>query len=260
MMTLEQIRNIRFHKAKRDGYQPEEVDTFIENVVAAFDAVLSERSANKKKIETLEKDLAACRARESSVGEALLTAQHQADIVLSEAQSRAELMREEARLQAAEIVAGTKGEVEEQKKMAEMLRQEVTAFKGRLLQLYREHLTLIDALPETRNEPQEESQPETAAPETEETAEVPETVEAAEPETEPEDLSSGFDVNESAAVEETSAAAETAKKKSLVDWLNEDDTEEYEKIGESKERYNSLQFGDDYEENARSGGLFRKKK
>ena len=56
------------------------------------------------------------------------------------------------------------------------------------------------------------------------------------------------------------AAAETAKKKSLVDWLNEDDTEEYEKIGESKERYNSLQFGDDYEENARSGGLFRKKK
>ena len=151
-------------------------------------------------------------------------------------------------------------QVEEQKKMAEMLRQEVTAFKGRLLQLYREHLTLIDALPETRNEPQEESQPETAAPETEETAEVPETVEAAEPETEPEDLSSGFDVNEPAAVEETSAAAETAKKKSLVDWLNEDDTEEYEKIGESKERYNSLQFGDDYEENARSGGLFRKKK
>lgn len=262
MLTLEQIRNIRFHKAKREGYQPEEVDSFIEEVVAAFDAVLAERSANKRKIEELEKALAACRERESSVGEALLTAQHQADIVVSEAQSRSELLLEEARLQAAEIVAGTKGEVEEQKQIAETLRREVTSFKGRLLQLYREHLTLIDALPETRAAApaKQEEAPAEEAPAAEPIAAEPIAEEPAVAE-EPEvtDLSSSSEPTEIAEEVPAQPKEETeTKRKSLVDWLNEDDEDEY-KTTENSERYNSLQFGDNYEE-ARSGGLFRKKK
>ena len=251
MLTLEQIRNIRFHKAKREGYQPEEVDSFIDEIVAAFEAILSERTANKRRLESLEKELAACRERESSVGEALLSAQHQANIVIGDAQSRADLMLEEARMQARDIVAGTKGEVEEQKQIAEMLRKEVTEFKGRLMQLYREHLTLIDALPDTR-----EGAP-VAAPEAE--APVKEEVQVAETPVVDEPTAEFIPIEPLEEPEPVVAAPVAEPEQAAMPTLfMEEDEEEY--APQNPNRYNSLQFGEEYEEASRSGGFFRKKK
>ena len=187
MLTLDQIKNISFHKARREGYQPEEVDTFIDDVVAAFEAVLNERVAMRAKLEAMERDLTACRARESSVGEALLAAQHQADVmradaqtradaVVADAQTRADGILADAKAQASAALSGLQAETERQQQTMRQLRQEVSAFRGRLLKLYREHLTLIDALPSESAEPA----PQPAA-ETEKTAPVPDPVPAAEP-------------------------------------------------------------------------------
>ena len=263
MLNLEQIRNIRFHKARRDGYLPEEVDHFIEEVVDTFEAVLNERNEEKKKLEEIQSKLDACRARESSIGEALLIAQHQADIVVNEAQSRAELIVEEAHMQAKEIIGALDQETQEQKQVLNALRQEVSSFKGRLLQLYREHLTLIDAMPESR--PAVATAP--AKVEEEKPEEEPEAVPAAEPEAKPAAPASEAPVAEAEApqTEEakndempTISSYSESKQDELPSLFTEDDESEYAPQP-AAERFSGLQFGKDYEEPA-SGGLFRRKK
>ena len=266
MMTLEQIRNIGFHKVKRDGYQPEEVDTFIDDVVSTFEAVFNERTANKKKIDELEKELAACRERESSIGSALLTAQHQADMIIGEAQSRADLVLEEAKAQANAVVASTRDEADRQKQALEQMKQEVASFKGRLLQLYREHLTLIDAIPDTRAHAEQKA--DEAAPEEDhvapEAAAQPEPAAAAAPqpaapavptapvETDTEDDGKMEDLSS------TSAPAAPAQANAPTLFVDDDD----DFAPPQADRYQSLQFGNDYEQadGAARGGLFHRGK
>lgn len=256
MLNLEQIRNIRFHKARRDGYMPEEVDSFIEEVVATFEAVLSERTAEKNRVKEIETSLAACRARESSVGEALLIAQHQADIIVNEAQSRAELILEEARMQAKEIIGATQMEVEEQKKITDALRQEVSSFKGRLLQLYREHLTLIDAMPDNRSAAKQEQE----VPAAQEAAPVEEEVPVAEA---PAEVSAEETVAEEAvpSAEEMPVLTSHSQQETEPEMpalFTEDDESEYA-AQPASDRFAGLQFGADYEELS-DGGLFHRKK
>lgn len=274
MLTLDQIKNISFHKAKREGYQPEEVDAFIDDVVAAFEAILNERVATKRKIESLERDLAACREREGSVGEALLAAQHQADVILNEAQSHADLILADARQQASAAVDNIKSEVENQRQTARQLQQEVSAFRGRLLKLYREHLTLIDALP---------SEPVIGVAEEEEPAEAPVAPAASIPAAQPAEPPIAEEKTAAPAAEpvpqpvpeppapktalavpeDLSSVSPAAEKTDYATPLLFSDDGDYEEAV-PRTRYQSLQFGDDYEsrtDSARSAsGFFHKKK
>lgn len=241
MMNLEQIRNIRFHTERRGGYVASEVDRFIEDVVSAFEAVLAERNVEKRRLEEAEKELAACRARERSVGEALLVAQHQASVIVSEAQSRAELMVEEAKTQAKEVLDSVSGAQNEREKVMNDLRQEVTEFKGRLLQMYKEHLTLIDSMPEyTREEPAAAAE---EAPVEEPVAEAA-PVETAAEETATEEMPviESHSEGESDFVAEMAPAEEETFSTELTD-----------------ERFAGLQFGEDYE-NPTDKGFFQRKK
>ena len=270
MLTLDQIKNISFHKARREGYQPEEVDTFIDNVVAAFEAVLNERVAMKAKLESMERDLNACRARESSVGEALLAAQHQADVmrtdaqaradaVVADAQARADGILADAKAQAAASLDGLQAETERQQQTMRQLRQEVSAFRGRLLKLYREHLTLIDALPSEPAAPAEPTEPTApSAPAAEAPAPVPAPA-AAEPAAVPANpappaAEEPHEPHDPAELPSDSVrSAEPAAEYGFPSLFTDDAEPE-----EPHPKYDSLQFGADYEEPA--GGFFHRKK
>lgn len=265
MLTLDQIKNISFHKARREGYQPEEVDTFIDGVVAAFEAVLNERVAMKSKLDAMERDLNACRARESSVGEALLAAQHQADVMRADAQTRADAIVADAQAQAERILAdakarasasldGLQAETERQQQTMRQLRQEVSAFRGRLLKLYREHLTLIDALP---SEPATESPavPEQSAPAVAEPVPAPSPAPVSAAPTEPVPAQPEPVHSEPEPTEPEDLASDSGTVASYgLPSLFTDDTEPEE----VPPKYDSLQFGADYEEP--TGGFFHKKK
>ena len=326
MLTLEQIKKISFHKAKRDGYQADEVDTFIDDVEAAFETVLKDRKEMKEKIDRLESELLTCRERESSIGAVLLTAQHQADVLVSDAQQRADAMAsdtqqrtdaivsdaqqradaivsdarqradaivsearqtaektiENAQKEATESVDAIRAEADAQRATSLRLHEEVSAFRARLLKLYREHLTLIDALPteapadavpsESAVEPTVEetvekaAEPETvekaAEPEAAEKAAEPEAVEeAAEPETvtEPEaECEVMFEKVEENPAEPEQKEATAAVKNAPTLFTDED----YESM--PAREHTLLQFGNEYAQRPDSmrstSGLFWKKK
>lgn len=107
MLTLEEIKNVTFHKA-RNGYQTEDVDDFIDSVIETVDNILHERDDYLKKLDIFAKKVEEYRSTEESVGSVLLSAQrladsnireanHKADVILRDAKAKADAMVKEAK-------------------------------------------------------------------------------------------------------------------------------------------------------------------
>ena len=50
-LTLEQVRQTRFHLARRNGYEPVDVDNFVDKVEATLSALTEENATLKQQIE-----------------------------------------------------------------------------------------------------------------------------------------------------------------------------------------------------------------
>ncbi len=264
MLTLDQIKNVTFSKA-RGGYSTAEVDDFIDQCVDTLASVLDERNTANKKMEVLADKLMEYRNEEDSIRSALVNAQRLGDTIVREANQKAALTGEDATIKAEKIVKEAEDkaaailnaitdEVKAQEAELQRLQREVSLFKERMLAIYREHLSLIQVLPEA--EPEEET-PE-AAPAVEENAPVA----VAQEETAPLSETVDAPAEEEPAAEETPVAAEP----------EEEGVTSLEAIAEAeplppespKSRFGDLQFGEDYD-NAQNGdtqprGLFRRKK
>ena len=76
MLTIDEIKNISFRKATLSGgYRAEDVDAFIEDVIASFEQLKKEKTNLVHKIDRLATRLEEYRADEETVRNALLTSQ-----------------------------------------------------------------------------------------------------------------------------------------------------------------------------------------
>ncbi len=229
MMTLEDIRNIEFSKGR--GYRADEVDDFIDECVEAMQHLLQENAETNRKMKVLADKVAEYRNDEDSIRSALLSAQRTGDSILREAESKAKMLLEQAQQEAEAKRLDLLAAVEEQQAELVRTKQEVAAFKEKMLALYKEHLALIKVLPEIPEEPatadEQSEEPVTVAEPEESVVVVPD-------------------------AEETATAVDDEDMKPLS-------------------RFSDLKFGNDYDihsdtdeededDNASSKGLFRKKK
>ena len=204
MLTIDEIRNIQFTRGI-GGYKTAEVDVFVDEVIDTVTALTAERDENKTKMNVLAEKLLEYRQEEETIHTALLSAQKMGNIVMKDAHARADQLIAEAKEKAAQIEKIARREIQDEQDRLEALKQQVADFQAHLLELYREHLALIQNLPvpekaeETEPAPTEEYVPAeepAVVQEVAEAATVDEPVPAPEPEqapTEPviEDMSSG---------------------------------------------------------------------
>lgn len=175
MLTLEEIKNVTFHKA-RNGYQTEDVDDFIDSVIETVDSILRERDDYLKKLDIFAKKVEEYRAAEESVGSVLLSAQrladanikeasHKADVIIKDAQAKADAMLidakeksdamlADAKEQSDKIIADATGnskraiaagnlELERQKELLKKINADVKAFQSLLLKRYRAQIAAV---------------------------------------------------------------------------------------------------------------------
>ncbi len=272
MLTLDQIKNVTFSK-NRGGYSTAEVDDFIDQCVDTLATIMDERNTANKKMEVLADKLVEYRNEEDSIRSALVNAQRLGDTIVRESNQKAALTLEDANIKAEKIlkdaqekadalVGNLTGEVKNQEEELARLKHEVTLFKERMLSIYREHLSLIQVLPE--EDPQDEEV-------AEETVEQPCAVEEAPVE----NVAVEETVAEEAVVEpvaeilpveeETEEPVDVVSFSSLVDVAAEDEETVVEET--PKSRFAGLKFGDDYdisneeeEQQEKPRGLFRRKK
>ncbi len=224
MLTVKEINDVSFGKAGFSGYKPEDVDNFIDEVVASFQQLEAERDEALKNAQTLSTQNASLtsqnaeiqeklailaqrietyREDEDGIKDVLLSAQKMAKDIVREAKDKAAIIlqdakdtakhtlddaRDEAARNAREYVART----EEKKEELEEIKRQVTAFRASLLEMYKKHLECINHIPsfrqkETAEEPVPTSE-EAAEPVPDEPVPAPnEQVEPAEPTPSPEE-------------------------------------------------------------------------
>ncbi len=214
MLTPDQIKSKEFHTTGKSSYKAEEVDEFLNEIHASYDQMFRENANIIKKMSILANKVEEYKKDEDSLRQALLSAQKLADRIISEAKETSEKQLSEAsqqsenmlsgatqkadkilddakRLadakvheankQADEIIGSVNRKVTQEKLVLEMLKKEVAAFRTKMMDMYKEHLTLLDRLPTYSEEPKEE-EPQDDEPEAvEEAVEVEETAEAVEP-------------------------------------------------------------------------------
>lgn len=177
MLTLKQINEISFRKSSFSGYRPEDVDNFIDEVVESFTALAKENQLYKskatelaaknaemrEKLVVLAEKIESYREDEDGIKDALLSAQRlgsasikeakkKADATLAEATLKANALIDDAKNKSAEIIASCDAKIAAKEKELEALKAAVTAFRSSLYDMYRDHLSLIEKLPDYSKE------------------------------------------------------------------------------------------------------------
>ena len=92
-----------------------------------------------------------CEYTQEEIKNALLSAQKLANATIREARLKAEAMINEANAKAERIVSVAQSEVNDQKMELDRLKKLVSDFRASLLDSYKEHLKLVNALPTQKN-------------------------------------------------------------------------------------------------------------
>lgn len=181
MLTPDVVKSKSFQATGRGAYRAEDVDGFFAEVSASYEQMFKENGELIKKISILANKVEQYKEEEDSLRKALISAQTLADKIvkdaresvegtLEKAEADADEMRAKASAEAEEIVAKAKAEADavvlQSKKDAdeilgsvnrkvmkeslefEMLQKKAAEFRANLLSLYKEHLGLINSIPE----------------------------------------------------------------------------------------------------------------
>lgn len=147
-LTPLDIYNKEFKKQAIGGLSKDEVDDFLDEVMHEMENLLKENAAFKEQVNALNLKLEHYRSLEDALNRTLIVAQSTADDIKANARREADLVIQEARLQAERIVdAGHSKSRKLLEQQADLLRA-VDVLRGQLRSMGREMTRLADQLPE----------------------------------------------------------------------------------------------------------------
>ncbi|MBE6903949.1 MAG: DivIVA domain-containing protein [Ruminococcaceae bacterium] len=171
------IDNVTFKGSFMGGYNQEQVDNFLLSLSKDYEKLYNENEDLKKKLTILAQKVEEYRTQETNIKNAVLYSQRIRDEATVEAEAKskeiieaaekvskdliddveekAAKQREEEEKRLADFKAQNEKEIEKEKKALDQIKKEVSDFKLKLQELYKEHLKTILSLP-TYEEPKEE--------------------------------------------------------------------------------------------------------
>ncbi len=144
-LTPLDVRNKRgdFKKLLR-GYDPQEVDTFLDLVAERLEALVRENIGLRERSETLQQQVNSQSGRERAVQEALVTAQELRSDIRAQAQREAELILAEARSRAKELEAEAEHRAERNEESLAELERRRLRFLKTFRQLLERELDVVE--------------------------------------------------------------------------------------------------------------------
>ncbi len=252
MLSIEEIKNISFRRASFGGYRPEDVDTFIDQVLVTMEQLRKEKSDLIKKMDILATRVEEYRSDEDAVRNAMLSAQRVADSTIKEAKVKSAKILEESENMAKAKLYDLNVQIKQQKKQYTLLLAEYNRIREDIINHCNKHIALLKDMPsEERIKSMERSVDEKFPTGKEESIERASEVASANKsvpvsqineESTPENVPVEQDVlvsNISVTTDEDSTFDVN-----LINDLNENDVIPYQK--KSKD-FTKLKFGDDYD-------------
>jgi cell division initiation protein len=147
MLTIDEIREISFRRAGKNGYNAADVDEFIDDVTATVEQLMAEKNDCLRKMEVLAGKIEQYREDEETVRNALITSQKLNDATLKEAQNKADYIIRSAEKKRRTILTEAEMATEREKDKFEAVHAEVAALRREILELYKKHIALVQELP-----------------------------------------------------------------------------------------------------------------
>ncbi|MBQ7522101.1 MAG: DivIVA domain-containing protein [Clostridia bacterium] len=148
MISIEEAKNIQFKKSM-SGYNREEVDKFVSEVIATLEQNKKEKVELVKKLDILAKRIEKYRKDEESVRGALIRAEKVKGSAVKEAEEKVSTLLEEAKAEAKRIVYDANMSVENKKTDYLRLQADAVVLREQLLELYNNHIKMLEDLPTT---------------------------------------------------------------------------------------------------------------
>lgn len=145
-MNAQDIKSVTFDKVMR-GYRPEEVDAYLAQVAAEMEKLQAEKDDSDKKLFILAEKVDQYRNDEETLKTALLNAQRMGESVIHEARQKAETILYDANSKASQQKEEAADNVAEMENELARLKAEVAKFKSDVLELYRQHIESLSAVP-----------------------------------------------------------------------------------------------------------------
>ena len=146
MISIADAKNIEFKKSVR-GYNTEEVDKFVSEVVATLEQNKKEKVDLVKKLDILAKRIEQYRKDEENVRGALINAEKVKGSAVKEAELKVSSLLEEAKAEAKRIVYDANMSVEDQKTNYLKLQADAVVLREQLLSVYNHHIKMLEDLP-----------------------------------------------------------------------------------------------------------------
>lgn len=143
MVTPLDIENKKFSKKALNGYNPEEVDDFLDEVVKDYETLFRQASDDKSRIEELKEKLGHYNKIENTLQDTLVMAQSAAEEVKKAAEKQAEQIINEAEAKAKESSVEIDQEIADKKKELENLQKQFDVYKAKMESLLISQLELI---------------------------------------------------------------------------------------------------------------------
>lgn len=151
MLTPREIHEMEFTRVFR-GYEPAEVDAFIEKVVKGYEALYQENKELREQLKEKEAQLRKHQEHFVYTDEAIKLAKQAGEDVKRAAEMQAESIIQAARTKAAEIIAAAERDTAAMRRQVEWLQREENRFRQRLRQLFTEGLQMLEQIPAAATE------------------------------------------------------------------------------------------------------------
>ena len=147
MLTIDEIREVSFRRAGKNGYNAADVDEFIDDVTDTVEQLIAEKNDCLRKMDILAGKIEQYREDEETVRNALLTSQKLSDTKIKEAQDKADYLIKSAERKSRAILTEAEMATEREKDKFEALHAETAKLRSEIIALYKKHLAMVEEMP-----------------------------------------------------------------------------------------------------------------
>ncbi|MDR0987383.1 MAG: DivIVA domain-containing protein [Ruminococcus sp.] len=158
MLSVKDINNKRFEPVK-NGYSTIEVDDYLKLCANSLKQLQTENEELRQKIAICVENVREYQKKEADITGALIDIQRSKRFAIEDAQAEARRVIADAHEQAKAILGNTGAKLRAEKSSYEEMKREVAAFKENVLAMYKEHLSILTAIPDEYDDLEEEENP-----------------------------------------------------------------------------------------------------
>ena len=147
MLTIDEIKEISFRRAGKNGYNAADVDEFIDEVTATVEQLIAEKNDYIRKMDILANKVDQYRKDEETLRNAVYTAEKLKEDKIKEAESKAEYIIKSAEQKRRTILTEAEMATEREKDKFEAMQADTAKLREAILAIYAEHTAIVQKLP-----------------------------------------------------------------------------------------------------------------